>query len=80
MRDLKNEHTVEKVYIREKTGLDIAIIGTATFYLKTETITIDFAAQMVLVDEKGLKIKSYTVYAVCGLDIELTFQRTILPL
>lgn len=78
MWDVRTKHTVEDVYIRDPMGLDIMVSGTSTFFLKSESVTLDIAAKINLVsDDIGLKIKSLTTYVVhhshlCQLSVRIT--------
>jgi hypothetical protein len=64
MWKVKSKHELQKVYVRERSGLEIMISGEMIFYLDKETVTLEFAAQLDLVDHNGLKAKSFTTYVV----------------
>ena len=55
---------MDKIFIRDKTGLELMVSGTMTFYFKTERVTVDYAAQIDLIDDGGLKAKSFITYVV----------------
>jgi len=64
MWNIKSEHKLESVYIRDKAGLEIMLSGTMTFYFPKNPVTMDFAAELALVDQNGLKAKLFTVFVV----------------
>ena len=55
---------MERVYIGNKARLEIMLAGTMKFYFPKDPVTIDFAAELTLVDQNGLKAKLFTVFVV----------------
>lgn len=63
--DVKSEHTVQRVYVRDKKGLKIMLSGQMKFEFPKETVVMDFAAELGLIEEGDeLKAAVFTVFVV----------------